>query len=181
MPYGHGESFNFVKNEEEAVSLLMVCYEKEETKKNLWYLDTGCSNHMCGDKSAFSTLDESYQDNVKFGDNSKVSVMGKGDVSIQTKEGITQTISNVLLVPDLKTNLLSIGQLQEKGYEVTIKDGVCHIRDEKLGLIAQVTMTANRMFSLYCPGLLPFVFFCEIEGCGMAMALSLWSSKLWWA
>jgi len=49
----------------------------------------------------------------------------------------------------LKTNLLSIGQLQEKGYDISIKDGVCKIQDEKLGLIAQVGMTPNRMFPLY--------------------------------
>jgi len=42
-----------------------------------------------------------------------------------------------------------VGQLQEKGYEIYIKDGVCQIQDAKLGLIAQVNMTANRMFPLY--------------------------------
>ena len=77
----------------------MACYAGEEVNTNLWYLDTGCSSHMCGDKSAFSTLDESFRDNVKFGDNSKVSVMGKGQVTIQTKGNITQTIFNVLFVP----------------------------------------------------------------------------------
>ena len=72
----NGERTNFIENEEE-VSLLMVCNAKEEKQKNLWYLDTGCSNHMSGDKSAFSVLDESFRDNVKFGDDFRVSVMGK--------------------------------------------------------------------------------------------------------
>ena len=45
--------------------------------------------------------------------------------------------------------MLSIGQLQEKGYEISIKNGVCRIQDAKLGLIAQVAMTTNRMFPLY--------------------------------
>ena len=75
--------------------------------------------------------------------------MGKGRVSMQTKGSSTQTISNVLFVPELKTNLLNVGQLQEKGYGFLIKDGVCRIRNEKLGLIAQVSMTGNRMFPLY--------------------------------
>ncbi|XP_025014648.1 uncharacterized protein LOC112536237 [Ricinus communis] len=131
----NGERTNFAENEEE-VSLLMVCHIKEEMQKNLWYLDTGCSNHMSGDKSAFSVLDESFRDNVKFGDDSRISVMGKEEVTIQTKSNVVQTIYNVLFIPDLRTNLLSIGQLQEKGYEISIKDGVCKIQDEKLGLIA---------------------------------------------
>lgn len=127
----------------------MACHVKEETHKNLWYLDTGCINYMCGEKSVFSELDEDYRDVVKFGDDSKVSVMGKGKVAIQTNENSIQTISNVLFVPDLRTNLPSVGQLQEKGYEISIKDGVYRIRDEKLGLVAQVNMTANKMFTLY--------------------------------
>ena len=65
-------------------------------------------------KKAFSDLDESFRSSVKFGDNSKISVMGKGKVTIQTKGNSTHTIGNVFFVPDLKTNLLSVGQLQEK-------------------------------------------------------------------
>ncbi|GKV51828.1 hypothetical protein SLEP1_g58452 [Rubroshorea leprosula] len=63
-------------------SLFMVCHPKEVSKKNVWYLDTGCSNHMCGDKSAFSDLDESCQDKVKFGDNSTITVKGRGKVKM---------------------------------------------------------------------------------------------------
>lgn len=81
-----GEKANFADKQEEVVSLLMACHAKEEIQQNLWYLDTGCSNHMCGNKSAFSELDESFRNIVKFGDNSSVSVMGKGNVTIQTKE-----------------------------------------------------------------------------------------------
>ncbi|XP_073292954.1 uncharacterized protein [Primulina huaijiensis] len=100
----HGQQSNFAETEED-VSLLMACHGTEETHTNMWYLDTGCSNHMCGDKSVFSELDESFRNTVKFGDNSTVHVM------------------------DLRANLLSIGQLQEKGYEFVIKDGVCRIQE----------------------------------------------------
>jgi hypothetical protein len=73
---------------------------------------------MCGEKETFSSLDESFRSSVKFGDNSKISVMGKGKVTIQTKGNSTHIIANVLFVPNLKTNLLSVGQLQEKRYEI---------------------------------------------------------------
>ncbi|KAH7546888.1 hypothetical protein FEM48_Zijuj01G0248600 [Ziziphus jujuba var. spinosa] len=115
------ERSNFAEKEEE-ISLLMVSHIQEETNENLWYLDIGCSNHMCGVKSAFSDLDESFRNTIKFGDNSTVSVMGKERVSIQTKRNSTLSIPDVLYVPDLKSNLLSVGQLQEKGYEISIKD-----------------------------------------------------------
>ena len=48
---------NFAKNEEE-VYVLMVCHVKEETQQNMWYLDNGCSNHICGENEALSDLDE---------------------------------------------------------------------------------------------------------------------------
>ena len=36
------------EKEEEEISLLMVCHAKEESNKNLWYLDTGCNNLCVG-------------------------------------------------------------------------------------------------------------------------------------
>ena len=77
----------------------MVCHVKEETQQNMWYLDTSCSNHICGDKMMFSDLDETFCNTVKFGDNSTVSVLGKGMVTLQTKPrhvsclAILQTLS----------------------------------------------------------------------------------------
>lgn len=64
---------------------------------------------MCGDKKIFSDLDESFRNIVKFSDNSTISVMGKRRVTIQTKGDFTHTISDILFVPNLKTNLLSVG------------------------------------------------------------------------
>lgn len=69
----------------------MVCHTKEEANNQLWYLDTGCSNHMSGDKTIFSSLDESYRDQVKFGNNTKVSVMGKGQVCQPEETVLTQS------------------------------------------------------------------------------------------
>jgi len=40
--------------------------------------------------------------------------MAKGNIKIKTKNDFIETISNVLYVPDLKSNLLSFGQLQKK-------------------------------------------------------------------
>ena len=41
----------------------------------------------------------------------------------------------------LKSNLISVGQLQEKGYEISIKNGVCRIEDPNKGLLTQVQIT----------------------------------------
>lgn len=59
-----------------------------------------------------------------------------------------ETISNVLYVPDLKSNLLSADQLQEKGYVITISKGACEIMDPVRGSIAVVHMSSNRLFPM---------------------------------
>jgi transposase InsO family protein len=139
---------NFAENKEEE-TLLMAFHTKDNiSEPDVWYLDTGCSNHMCGSKSFFSNLNEEFHTTVSFGDHSKVDVMGNGDIQIRTKKNTIETISNVFYIPDLKSNLLSLGQLQEKGYVTTIKNGVCEIYDPTRGLVAHAKMTPNRLFSL---------------------------------
>lgn len=46
--------------------------------KGLWFLDSGCSNHMCGDHSIFYDIVESFKNAVRLGNNAKMDVAGKG-------------------------------------------------------------------------------------------------------
>ena len=59
-------------------------------------------------------------------------------------------IPDVYFVPGLKQNLMSVGQLVQKGYKVSFDNDVCTILDRNLGgkLIARVNMTQNWMFLL---------------------------------
>ena len=57
-------------------------------------------------------------------------------------------ITEVYYLPELKNNLLSIGQLQEKNLAILIQHGVCKIYHDTRGLIMQTKMSANRMFIL---------------------------------
>ncbi|CAN1163382.1 hypothetical protein LINPERPRIM_LOCUS32631, partial [Linum perenne] len=72
-----------------------------------WFLDSGCSNHMTGDRRQFSKLIEQKGGNVIFGDNNRRQIIGKGTVGNVSDP----TFHNVLLVEHLKLNLLSISQL----------------------------------------------------------------------
>eukprot|EP00253_Pinus_taeda_P033255 PITA_33255 len=76
--------------------------------------------------------------------------MGKGEVNILTKKGEKKTIADVYYVPRMKCNLLSIGQLIQKGYNVFFENDVCTIMDRKPNklCIVEVKMTRNRMFPL---------------------------------
>ena len=71
-----------------------------------------------------------------------------GKEPIKTRNGFVESISNVFYIPDLKANLLSIGQLQEKGYVITFQNDECEIYDSKRGSIAKMKMTTNRLYPL---------------------------------
>nr|GEY39331.1 retrovirus-related Pol polyprotein from transposon TNT 1-94 [Tanacetum cinerariifolium] len=86
--------------------------------------------------------------NVTFGDESKAPVKGKGKILIRAKDGSYQYIPDVYNVHNLKSNILSVGQLLMKNYDIYFKDRSATIRNQKGKLIAKVPMTKDRMFIL---------------------------------
>ena len=80
----------------------------EEKNEDIWFLDSGCSNHMTGTISMFSMLNENVKSQVTLRIDNKVSVMGEGRVCVLTKKGEGRSISSVYYVLSMKCNLLSI-------------------------------------------------------------------------
>lgn len=139
---------SYAEYDETEELLLMLHEESQDTKLEVvWFLDSGCSNHMCGIKSAFSELDDAFRHVVKLGNNTRMEVFGRGSVKLNMN-GIVHVISEVCYVPELRNNLLSLGQLQEKGLAILIQPGVCKIFHPSKGLIIQTNMSPNRMFAL---------------------------------
>ena len=64
---------------------------------------------MTSNLNLFSNLDKSVQDDVTLGNNIQVTILGKGIVSILTKQGEQNTMHDVYYVEVLKHNLMSIG------------------------------------------------------------------------
>ncbi|KAK2365584.1 putative mitochondrial protein [Trifolium repens] len=129
-------------------SLLMAITNSEADKSNLWYLDTGCSNHMTGNKKWFLKLDYSVKRNIKFADNSQVTSAGVGTVLVKRKDGQESTINEVLYVPSMASNLISLGQLLEKGYTMKMANRELRIYDAKSRLILKAPLSNNRTFKI---------------------------------
>jgi len=82
--------------------MLQICLRAKEKHKS-WYLDSGCSRHMTGEKSMFLTLAMKEGGNVKFGGNQSGKIIGT-----ETIGNASISINNVWLLNGLKHNLLSI-------------------------------------------------------------------------
>ncbi|KAJ0520215.1 putative RNA-directed DNA polymerase [Helianthus annuus] len=80
----------------------------------LWFLDSGCSNHMTGNKDIFIQLDESFKLTVRLGDKKGLFVEGKGKVKIELDNGGYRLLDYVYYAPSLEYYLLSVGQLMRK-------------------------------------------------------------------
>lgn len=142
------EKANLVEVEDgDELTLLMARHDEQEERIEPWHIDSAASNHMTGEEDLFVEMEES-KGNVTFGDESKAPVKGKGKILIRAKDGSHQYISDVYNVPNLKSNILSVGQLLEKNYDIHFKDRSATIRNPEGKLIAKVPMTKNRMFLL---------------------------------
>jgi transposase InsO family protein len=111
-----------------------------------WYLDTGASNHMTGDDMVFAELDKSVSGKVRFGDGSVVDICGRGTVLFAIDGERHRELSGVYWIPKLKSNIVSIGQLDELGFPTHVEHGFMSVHDQDKVLIAKVPRTRNRLY-----------------------------------
>ncbi|KAL4364230.1 hypothetical protein GQ457_04G017140 [Hibiscus cannabinus] len=62
--------FGYQKSKHDLCLLGEHCYKAKASCANSWYLDSGCSRHMTGDKSRFLELKYNSGGVVTFGDKS---------------------------------------------------------------------------------------------------------------
>lgn len=94
-------------------------------------------------------FDEIKKSKVKFVDDNTLMVEGMGDVIINRKNGSQAIIIGVLFVPVMKCNLLSIGQLVEKGYTVIMgNNDRVELYDRNKKLILTSKISRNRTFQV---------------------------------
>ena len=85
--------------------------------------------------SNYSLFDKSDAHNVALGDGYVVQAEGKGEVKllVRSKDKVVKlTLHNVLYVPNLSKNLLSVNSITEKGASVYIDNSKCTlVKDDK--------------------------------------------------
>nr|GEZ92807.1 hypothetical protein [Tanacetum cinerariifolium] len=90
----------------------------------IWYLDSGCSKHMTGDRSRLLNFMKKLIGTVRFGNDHFGAIMGYRDCVVG--ESVN---SRVYYVKGLGHNLFSVGQFCDSDLEVAFRKHSCYARD----------------------------------------------------
>ena len=113
-----------------------------------WILDSGATCHICCNQKLFDELEVKSSQDITLGDGRVIKSAGCGTVKVKLtqRDGSYRdcTLHDVLYVPDLSFNLLSIAKAAEYGKVLTFDDSSCNIISE-----GDVVGSATKDGSLY--------------------------------
>lgn len=122
----------------------------EVLSNNEWFLDSATSFHMSPRVDWMENHTNKPISHIVAANNAKLVVKSAGVVHVNISlDGVDNEISigNVLHVPDLSSNLLSVSQLCQKGHTVVFKNDGCQIFDRDMDIVA-TGRHVNNMFLL---------------------------------
>lgn len=117
-----------------------------------------------GDKELFSHLEEKdLQMHIEMGGDGRYSATRLSTVTFQRNKGAPLTLRDVMYVPGLKNNLVSIAMLEDRGYDVIFSKGKVFLQHIATGQAKKVGIQVKNLYKL------------EVENC---VALSMKVEKV---
>lgn len=120
---------------------------KIERHDQRWCLDSGSTAHLCNNINLFEEI-KPIDENLNLATKNSACVTGKGKITMKiVDENINKDISleNALLVPDLRTNLMSVSKIVNKGYTVKFNEKIACVRDKQ----GKIKLIADRIGDLF--------------------------------
>ncbi|WVZ25062.1 hypothetical protein V8G54_003606 [Vigna mungo] len=139
-----------VDSDSEPITLMTTTsIVRSHSQDKLWYLDSGCSNHVTCHRDWLINFAETNRSMVRFADESTSKVEGVGDVVIRRKNGSCVILTGVLFVPAIRYNLLSIAQIIQKGFTVVMGNfNKVEAFDKKKNLILRSKIWKDNTFRI---------------------------------
>ncbi|KAH0698970.1 hypothetical protein KY284_013185 [Solanum tuberosum] len=111
----------------EADDIIVAIISQANLVANLsdWVIDSGATRHICANKTDFMSYTQvnEGEEVVYLGDSSTTQVLGKGKVLFKLTFEKTLALTEVLHVPSIRTNLVSVGLLGKVGVKVAFESG----------------------------------------------------------
>ena len=114
-----------------------------ESKEESWVLDSGASFHATSQKEFFEKYVPGNLGKVYLGDDQPCAIIGKGVVKIKLNGSVWE-LKDVRHIPDLRRNLISVGQLASEGYTT-----IFHGDDWKISKGAMTVARGKKSGTLY--------------------------------
>lgn len=106
---GRGQGGNATSSANTSTFYAAHAHAATKESSDAWIIDSGCTDHMTNDLSALSNISE-MTGTCSMANNERVPVTAKGTVHLLDSQGDPFTLSNVLYVPDLHVNLISLSR-----------------------------------------------------------------------
>jgi len=136
-----------VKKNEDSSNAFNAVFLTGNFNNTDWYVDSGCSVHLTSRKDWLENVNKDVPvKEITVANNTRLAIAGSGDVQITTtiaEEEHSVRVSNVLYVPNLMTNLLSVSQLIKNDNKVIFHKQGCDIYNKSGQLIAQANLVDN--------------------------------------
>ena len=107
-----------------------------------------------GDKELFSDLEEKdLQMHIEMGDDGWYNATDIGTITFERELGKLFLLKDVMHVPDLKKNLVSVAMLEDRGYDVFFSDGKAFLRHKTTGQTKRIGIWVKNIYKM------------EVDGC----------------
>lgn len=145
-----GTEADFEANEAE-LEVAFTEFQDSLYNSEKWYMDSGTSRHVTGEKNHLVSVTSPVgKRTVTTADGERHAVGGSGDVNVKSDCGEIK-MTNVMYVPSLKRNLISVGSLTDKGHVIVFTNRKCLVldNDRNKQIVAQgVRHKGNGLYQL---------------------------------
>lgn len=103
-----------------------------------WIVDSGCTAHICFDKSMFDTYEPIMNTKVEMGTKATATVAGRGSITVKMQCGNgfkLRKLEGVLHVPSFEYSLPSVSAIDKKGMKTTFWGGKCVIHKDDVTVV----------------------------------------------
>lgn len=126
-----------------------ICFLSRENieEGNEWIIDSGATSHMSSDITIFENFIK-RESKVRIANGDVVYSKGVGNARIwyHGNKLIQIKLENVLYVPHLDGNIISVNQIMKKGFQVQFINNMCEIK--RRGIVVATAELRNNMFVL---------------------------------
>jgi hypothetical protein len=123
---------------------LASCLSTRTITKSAWFLDSYASHHMTESRELFRILKEDSGIHVELGGDAKYEMKSEGTILFQLELGGSFEAQDLLYVPALKKDFLSVSVMEDRGFVVMFKKGKVLVCPEESSLDTSMSIGVRK-------------------------------------